>query len=51
MMASVTRKLKVYNIKISDLSVKFTLNWKVRKVKQSTLLSLPNPNHKEITEQ
>ena len=51
MMISSTRKVEVYDLEISDLSGKFTLNSKVYKVDRNTLLSPPNPKYKEIIEQ
>ena len=51
MITSTTRKLDVYDLEISDLLGKFTLNLKVYKVERNMLLSLPNPKYKKIIEQ
>ena len=51
MMSSTTRKLKIYDVEISELSEKFKINSPVYKVEKNTLLSLPNPKYKAILDQ
>ena len=49
-MTSKNRKLEPYDLEIYDFSGKFSLNTKLYKVEENTLLSLPNTKYKEIIE-